>query len=113
MQITTESYGHSVVLNMKGEFTDDSLQAFKQAVDRELNGNDVAELVLNLEMVPFVDSAALEYLLDLRDRLAGGGAHLRLAKPDENVRNILRITRLDGAMEVIASVHETIRPVQA
>ena len=113
MRVTTERYGHALVLNMKGELTDDSLQAFEQVVHRELNGKDVADLVLNLDAVPFIDSAAMEYLLDLRDRLAGGAAHLRLARPDENVRDILRITRLDGALEVVADVREAIRPVHA
>ena len=112
MQISAESYGHAVILNMKGDLTEDSLQAFDQAVDRQLRDQEVVDLVLNLETVPFVDSAALERLLDLHERLAKALGRLRLAKPDENVRDILRITRLDATLEVVADVQEALRSIQ-
>lgn len=110
MQITAETSGHAVILNLKGELTEDSLQAFGQAVQEHMHGQDqVVDIVLNLEMVPFIDSAALEALLDLRDRLAGNLGALWLARPDENVRQILAITRLDTALEVVDDVQEAVR----
>jgi len=36
MNITAESYGHAVILNLKGDLTEDSLRAFMQVIDHHL-----------------------------------------------------------------------------
>ena len=113
MNITAESYGHAVILNLKGDLSEDSLGAFQRAVDHQLAGEGVIDLLLNLEQVPFVDSATLEYLLDLQDRLAERLGQVKLIKPDENVRKILEITRLAAAFETFADIPEAVRAIQA
>jgi len=109
MRITTESYGHAVVLIMEGELTVDSLGAFRQAVEHQLEGKEVVDLVLNMEHVPFVDSAGLEYLLDLQDQLAERLGQVKLLHPDENVRKVLEITRLEPQFEVLTDAAEAVK----
>lgn len=99
MDLTAESYGHAVVLHLKGELTEDALAGLRQAVEHHLEPKGVIDLVLDLEKVPFLDSAGLEYLLDLQDRLADRLGQVKLLKPDENVRTILEITRLASVLE--------------
>ena len=111
MSITVESYGHSVLLNLKGELTEDSLAAFNQDVDRQLQEKDVIDLVLNMENVPFIDSNAMEYLLGLQDRLAERMGQVKLLRCDENVRKILEITRLESSFEVFTDVHEAVKTI--
>ena len=113
MNIQAESYGHAVILILEGELTDDSLEVFRQTVDHQLDSQEVIDLVLNLEKVPFIDSAALEYLLDLQEQLTGprmGG--VKFAKPDENVLKILEITRLESTFDVFMDVSEAIKVMQ-
>lgn len=112
MNITAESYGHAVILIFKGELVEDTIEALRQAVDHQLESNEVIDLVLNLESVPFVDSQALEYLLDLQDRLAERLGQVRLVKCDENVRKILEITRLDSVFELFEDVTEAVKAVE-
>ncbi|MCK4624630.1 MAG: STAS domain-containing protein, partial [Phycisphaerae bacterium] len=65
MKITEESYGQDAILVCNGELTEDSLDAFRHAVEqiehRNNEGSDqsdaVADLVLDFEAVPFIDSA--------------------------------------------------------
>jgi anti-anti-sigma factor len=111
MSITVESYGHSVLLNIKGELTEDTMAAFNQDVDRQLQDKDVIDLVLNMEHVPFLDSNAMEYLLDLQDRLAERMGQVKLLRCDENVRKILEITRLESSFEVFTDVHEAVKTI--
>ena len=99
MNITAESYGPAVILNCKGELTADVIQAFQQAVDRQLQDAQVRDIVLNLEQVPFIDSAGLECLLDLQEKLAERLGQVKLAKLDENVARILTLTRLEANFE--------------
>lgn len=113
MNITAESYGRTALLHLKGELTEDSLVAFKQSVDHNLAGKDVIDLALNVEAVPFMDSICLEYLLDLQDKLAERLGQVKLVKPDENLRKILEITRLDSSFEIYDDVTAAVRTLQA
>ena len=85
----------------------------REAVDRQLESEDGIDVLLNLEKVPFVDSAALEYLLDLQDRLAQRLGQVKLVRPDENVRKILEMTRLLTAFEVFDDVAEAVKAIRA
>lgn len=113
MKITTESYGHAVMLLLKGELTEDTLGLLEKAVDRQLETKEVVDVIFNMEQVSFVDSTALEYLLDLQERLAGSFGQVRLAKCDENVRKILEITDLASSFETYDEIAEAVKAVQA
>jgi anti-anti-sigma factor len=112
MNIAAESYGPAVILNIKGELTSDTLSALKQAVEHQLAAKDVIDLVFNMEQVPFVDSEAMEYMLDLQDRLAERLGQVKLIRPEENVAKILEITRLDSAFETFKDANEAIKVIQ-
>ena len=112
MNITAESYGHAVVLNMKGELAEDALSAVRRELQHQLSGKDVVDVVLNLEKVAFIDSAGLEFLLDLQEKLSEKFGQVRLAKPDENVRKILEITRLERDFEIHEDIAEAVKAVQ-
>ena len=111
MQVTAESYGQAVILNCKGELTADSLEAFRRAVDHQLAEQQVRDLVLNLEEVPFLDSASLEYLLELQATLAERLGQVKLARLDGNLRTIMEITRLESAFERYEDLSEAVRTV--
>lgn len=113
MNITAESYGHALVLNLQGELTGDSVAAFMQTVDHHLKDGELIDVVLNMETVNFIDSDAIECLLDLQDRLAERFGQVKLAKLDENVQVILNITRLAGAFDVYENIDDAVKVVEA
>lgn len=113
MNVTAESYGHAVMLIMKGELSEDSLASFNQTVDHQLRNKEVIDIVLNMEEVPFVDSAALECLLDLQDKLAERFGQVKLVKIDENIDKILEITHLQSEFDIYKDVAEAVKAVHA
>lgn len=113
MIVTAESYGHAVILNTKGELTEDTLAAFEKSIERYLQDKEVIDVVLNLEEVPFLDSKALEFLLDLQDRLAQKLGQVKLLRCDENVQKILEVTRLASAFETYKDIPEAVKAIQA
>ena len=113
MNVTAESYGHAVILNLKGDLVEDTLATFRQAIDHQLEDRDVVDLVLNLRDVPFVDSAALEFLLDLQALLAQRMGQVRLVKCHPDARKILEITRLEAAFEIFGDVPEALKATEA
>jgi anti-sigma B factor antagonist len=56
-------------------------------------------IVLDMEHVPMVDSAGLETLLNLRDKLWGRGGALKLASVNPLCRDIFRVTGLDAQLD--------------
>jgi len=113
MNIQAESYGHALILNLSGELNADSLEAFRQTVERHLAAKEVIDLVLNLANVPFIDSEGLEYLLDLQEQLAERLGQVKLVRPDENVSAILEITRLKARFEIYQDIPEAAKVSQA
>jgi anti-anti-sigma factor len=109
MQVTAESYGHAVILNLKGELSEDSLAAFKQSVDHHLVNSQVVDLILNMQQVPFVDSVALECLLDLQDKLGERLGQVKLIDCDPNVLKILEITHLANQFEILQDINDAIK----
>jgi len=77
-----------------------------------LVGPEVVDIVLNFESVPFIDSAGLEYLLDLQDRLAERFGQVKLVHVDENVSTILEVTRLRSNFETFDSVTEAVKTLK-
>jgi len=112
MSIPVENYGHAVVLKPKGELTEDTLSAFQEAVDHQLEDDGVVDVVVDMEDVAFVDSLMLEYLLDLQDCLHEKFGQVRLAKCDEHVQKILEITRLDSKFEVFNDANDAVRVIR-
>ena len=113
MNVTAESYGHAIVLNLQGELTGDSTAALMQVVDHHLKDGELIDVVLNMETVGFVDSAALECMLDLEDRLAERFGRVKLVKVDENIRMILDITRLTNTFDIYDDINDAVKAVEA
>ncbi len=113
MNISTESYGHAVIMILKGEFVEDVIGAIRKAVEHQLESDEVVDVVFNLEEVTFIDSAGLEYLLDLQDRLAERFGQVKLVRPDDNVTQILDFTRLRSTFEVYKETNDAVKSISA
>jgi anti-anti-sigma factor len=112
VNINAESYGHAVILNLKGDLVEDTLATFRQAVAHQLEDKNVVDVVLNLRDVPFIDSAALECLLELQERMTERLGQVRLVKCHPDARKILEITRLESAFEIFQDVPEAIKATE-
>ena len=109
MSIKTENHGRTAVLFVKGELTNDVLQSLQEAVTEQLHREDVVDITVDLTESPFIDSAALEYLLDVKDSLTERLGVVSLTGCDENIRKILEITRLETSFHVS---DEALSPVE-
>ncbi|SRR5690606_1824976 len=103
MKLSYEDHGHVSVMTVSGELTADQSDAFRRACQDRIDAG-IRDVVLNLEHMTLVDSAGLELLLWLMDQTSDHNGQLRLVNPDETVRKILHLTRLDRRF----SIHDTI-----
>lgn len=103
MKLSYEDHGVITVLTISGELTADQADAFRRSVGERFAAG-ARDVVLNIEHLTLVDSVGLELLLWLLDEVAERGGQVRLVKPDDMVRKILELTRLDRRFDI----HDTL-----
>lgn len=103
MNLAYEDHGTRAVVMPRGSLTREHVDAFRRGCEERIEAG-VLDVVLDLGGLDLADSAGLEALLDLQERLAEHGGRLRLAAAGPALRSILAVTRLDGRFEVHESV---------
>ncbi len=112
MKITTKEHNELMVLSLRGELTLDEVDQFRKAVVDRLH-DKARDFVLDLSQVQFIDSLGLESLVWLQDQCLERLGQIRLAGCSDNIKTILRITRLDDRFEVHEHADDAIRSLQA
>jgi anti-sigma B factor antagonist len=108
MDIKVEQYGRAAVLRCKGEITEEAVDLLSRDVEARL-ADKINDVVIDLTEVPFMDSRALEVLLDLRDKLAAQSGQLTLAGVRDSLAKIFEITRLDAAFDTVSDCLEAVK----
>lgn len=99
VEIVNTRMGGKVYLGVSGVIENaNGLVALRQNVQDCVERNDV-RVVLDLDKVPTITSAALECFLDVQDDLAQAGGSLLLVNANDLVRDIFRITGFDNILE--------------
>ena len=89
--VRTTRLGVATYVSPDFALTHEHLDTFLEAVGA-VTASPNTHIVLDLERVPLVDSAGLEHLLDLHDRLRDSAGSLRITGANDLCRDILRIT---------------------
>ena len=99
------------IVKIIGEFSHDFVEVLQRGVSERME-KGVRDFVLELDQMAFVDSAGLECLLWLQDSAAEELGQVRLVNPNDDVRKILEITRLDGQFETHEEATDAIRSLR-
>lgn len=78
----------------------------------ELVKNQKKRIALDLSNVAFVDSAGIGILVGCHGKTQSAGGQLRLAGVVERVMNVLRITKVDGILNMDPNVTESIKTLE-
>lgn len=85
----------------------DHLQSLQQSLQECLR-DAPPRAVVDLQSVPLVDSAGLEFLLDALDRFTARAGTLKLAAPNPLCRDILNITGVGSQFDVYPEVKSAV-----
>ena len=99
MKTEQQQEGPVMVLALSGPMVEEELPTFS-ALLRTLVQQGRKRLLLDLSSVLFVDSAAMELLLDTATELASAGGALKIGGVSEVVYDVFAATRLAGSIEV-------------
>lgn len=104
--------GNIVIIDPKGKLTAESEGAFTETVLKRLNGGWV-EVIVNLQDVPYIDSAGLGALVQMYTSAKRRGGRLVLTRVAERNHHLLSITRLVTVFDVYDSEEEAERSFRA
>ncbi len=68
------------------------------------SGQELHELVVNLDQVSFIDSAGLGTIFSIRQHLNGSGARMVICGANTNIKNLLKTVNLPDLVPVVADL---------
>ena len=100
--------GARTVLTPKESLTYKNCEKVHASFTEFINQNKT-EVILDCKAISFMDSQALELLIQMNDELKKRGGILKLASVNEVCRDILIATRLINILHVYKDMNEAIR----
>ena len=100
--------GARTILTPKEPLTCQNCEEFHARFD-EITSQQKTEIILDCKAVSLIDSAGLELLVELEERLRKRGGILKLINLSSLCRDILVATRLINIFHVYSDIHEAIR----
>ena len=108
MKIETQKYSDVMVLRLQGEFTAETLKAIENETSNAFAAK-VSGIVLDMNKVVFMDSQALEFLMDLTEECRENTRQLKIAGLDENCTKILELTGLLPQFDTYVELTEAVK----
>jgi anti-sigma B factor antagonist len=93
------------VLRLLGRFVTGS-DAELVTARNYLQENGIANAILDLKAVPYIDSTGLAFVVELHKSLARRGGQLLLAGANQRVREVLEMTRIGDVIPLFKDVDE-------
>jgi anti-sigma B factor antagonist len=113
MQIDERPVGDVIVLDLKGKVTlGDGDQLLKDKINSLVNQGQ-RKILLNLEGVPYIDSAGLGEIVRTYTTVSRQGGSLKLVNLTKRITDLLSITKLLTVFETFDSENEAVRSFSA
>jgi len=111
MALSTEVYGEVAVIRLEDELTADNVGRFHALSEGPL-ADGIRNFVLDMEKTEYLDSAGLEAIVELLERLEAAGGQLKCSGLGACCRKVFEVTRLDRRIERFESLIDAVRSFQ-
>lgn len=108
MKIEQQSVGTVDVLTPVGALVDEDAESFCRVLQERVKVPN-PRVVVSLQEVPYMDSGALEGLLNATDELADRALSLKLANLPQTCREIFELTGLAGHFRFFNDVQDAVK----
>jgi anti-sigma B factor antagonist len=108
MEIREQRHGAVTVLKPHGALIRDDAAKFRKRLD-EARARSLGRIVVDVSTVPYVDSAGLETLVEVTEKLAESGHALKLCGVNETLRETLDLTDLGTLFEYFEDINAAVR----
>ena len=104
---TAPERGKRAILTFSGALTHENCAEMERSISDEIRQMR-SEVILDLNHVPFMDSAVIELLVDLSEQMQSRGAMLKIIRLQKICRDILLVTRTIQTLQVYKDLHAAI-----
>lgn len=112
MAISARAVGDVTVLDLSGKLTlGDGSAEFRAAVN-DLIAANCRRVLLNLEHVPYMDSAGLGELMGGHGRMKAAGGIIKLLNPHKRVYDVLHVTKIHTVFDTYRTEAEALESFQ-
>ena len=109
MEIIQRQKGNVVILDVHGQISlGESKEKFARAMDKIFEQPDVNVLV-NFESINYLDSTGIGELVGYMNKFVENKRHLKIYRPHERIRKLLKITKLDTIFEIYDDEEEALK----
>lgn len=108
MKIDQQEVGTVQVFSPQGALVDDDAAEFAVLMEQKLKASN-PRLVVAMGEVPYLDSKALETLVECSDALRARGSTLKLAAVPATCREIMQLTGLSERFQFFEQVQDAVR----
>lgn len=106
--ITEQTRGEVAVVTLRGDITPGRIEGLLSKRMLDLAQQGYRKLVLDLEGLTSIDSIGLGEIVRCYTTLARQGAKMKLAAVPKKIVDLLRVTRLILAFELVATTEEAV-----
>ena len=107
LSITVEENGSATVVHLEGD-VDLNVSPLLRKRLKELTGDKVAKIVVNLADVPYIDSSGVATLVECLQGVSRYDGKLHLAAMVQQTRSVFEISRLDTVFSIYDSLQEAL-----
>ena len=111
LSIGKREIGSVVVLDLSGDSAISDGAILQQTI-HGLTNEGKRLFVLNLQNTRYLDSFGLGQLVSTFISVRHQKGHVRIVNPNENVRNLLKYSRIDGVLQVMESEQQAVHELQ-
>ncbi len=108
MKVEQQTVGTVDVLTPVGALVDENSEQFCALILEHLHASN-PRIVISMQEVPYMDSAALEGLLRATEELSDRAMSLKLAKVTPTCREILELTGLSAKFRFFNEVQDAVK----
>ena len=100
--------GKKAVLALKESLTYQNIGQLKASIE-DCMGKNKTEIILDCQSLSFLDSAALELLVETHEGIRSHGGAIKLFGLNQVCRDIMTATRLINILNIYQDIHEAIK----
>lgn len=109
MDILQRRSGNVVILDIHGAISlGESKEKFARVMDTLFEQLGVNVLV-NFEGINYLDSTGIGELIGYMNKFTENNRHLKILRPQERIRKLLKITKLDSVFEIYEDEKEALK----
>ena len=103
-----EKRDENLIVKVNGDIDAYHSGDFKKSVKEKIKEESFKVMIIDLENVPYIDSAGLGTLVSILRDTRTEGKELRLSGLRQNIKRIFEMTRLDKVFQIYETLEEAL-----